>query len=65
MAKVDCLDGVLETLGDPAVELTIGRSCADVSKVGHLLRTFGDVLAGAPTAGLDGLQQSVVKFACE
>ena len=36
------LHGNLAQVDDPAVELTLGRACADVARVIHLLRAGGD-----------------------
>jgi len=44
-SEAGTLRSAIETLDDPATELTLGRSCADVSKVNHLLRASGDILA--------------------
>ena len=58
--RVSELHHALETLSDPAAELTLGRSCGDVSKVNHLLRTSGDILHGAPVAEFDEMQSAFV-----
>ena len=46
VAGTNDLHKALGQLCDPAAELTLGRSCADVARVNHLLRTSGDILAG-------------------
>ena len=55
------LHTAIETLCDPATELTLGRSCADVSRVCHLLRTAGDVIADGPVAEHDRQQEAFVE----
>ena len=55
------IHSAIEELCDPAVELTLGRSCADVARVNHLLRTSGDVIADGPIGEHDLLQQSFVE----
>ena len=59
-AKVQVLRDHLEDIGDPATELTLGRSCADVAKVSHLLRTSGRVLGASVVAMFDDHQHGFV-----
>ncbi len=55
--KLESLHGALEELLDPQVELILGRKCADVSKVAHLLRTNGHFLHCDVVALHDAAQQ--------
>gem|GEM_PF-7075693 len=55
------LQCAIATLGDPAAELTLGRSCADVSRVNHLMRTAGDVLHDGPVDAFDVQQQDFLE----
>ena len=51
----------IEELCDPAMELTLGRSCADLARVSHLLRTSGDIIAEGPVGDHDLMQQAFVQ----
>ena len=51
----------IEQLCDPAIELTLGRSCADVARVTHLLRTSGDIIVEGPVGEHDLMQQAFVE----
>ena len=54
------LHAALEPLADPAVELTLGRACADLCKMVHLLRIHGDVLYAHGTHEHDDIQRDFV-----
>ncbi len=41
VSKLEALHATLGELDDPQVELVLGRKCADISRVAHLLRTNG------------------------
>ena len=55
------LHQAIEQLGDPATELTLGRSCADIARVSHLLRTAGDIIAGGAVGEHDLQQQRFIE----
>ena len=58
VAKLEALHIAIEGIGDPAAELTLGRNCADISRVNHLLRTSGDRLAAESARDHDDLQRA-------
>ena len=58
------LHSAIEGLADPAIELTLGRSCADVARIGHLLRASGDVLADGPVSHFDLQQIAFLERIC-
>ena len=45
----------------PHMELVLGRSCADASRVHHLLRTAGDTIADGPVGEHDLQQQAFLE----
>ena len=45
VSKLQELHASLSEINDPAVELTVGRACADVSRCVHVLRTAGNQLS--------------------
>ena len=57
LRKLSTLHDSIAEIGDPAVELALGRCCADVSRVTHLLRSSGDFLKGNAAEEHDKLQK--------
>ena len=50
----------LEPFADPAVELTLGRACADISRIVHSLRNHGDILHDRCAHEHDDLQRGFI-----
>ena len=61
IARLEKLHSAICELDDPQVELTLGRICADVSRVIHLLRTNGGILPSGTVAAHDAAQQSFLE----
>jgi len=59
-AAIDLRTAIGE-LDEPAAELTLGRSCADIAKVSHLFRIAGDVIDGAQLEGFDSEMMDFVE----
>ena len=57
VAKVKELYNSINALLDPATELILGRSCASVGKVSHLLRTSGGTLSEDLCSRFDEAQE--------
>ena len=59
--KVGQVHAALRELERPAAELLLGRCCADVAKISHLLRTVGDIVPEEVTAAFDQQQRAFVE----
>ena len=59
--KTGAVHQAIEELDDPAMELTLSRSCADASRAHHLLRTAGDTIAEGPVGEHDLQQQALLE----
>ena len=60
LRKLRLLHDALEPLADPAIELTLGRACADLCKTVHLLRIHGDILHERGVHEHDDIQRDYV-----
>ena len=61
MMKIQALHASLVDLEDPAVELVLGRQCADVAKLSHLLRAAGPWIPQSSLQVHDSMQQAYVE----
>ena len=61
MVKIQALHASLADLEDPAVELVLGRQCADVAKLSHLLRAAGPWIPQSSLQAHDSMQQAYVE----
>ena len=65
MQKVKTLHASIDVVDDPATQFVLKDSCADVSKVMHLLRLSGDILSTGAHADLLNRYTDVLKASVE
>ena len=53
LARAQALHKAIDSVNDPAVEVVLKSECAGVSKVMHILRATGDLVAPAELSSID------------